>query len=74
MSDLAKLVALRVRQERKAAGFSQGRLADASGIHRPNISRIERGDTTPSLETLGRVAAALNVPLARLVSEPNTVA
>lgn len=59
--DGAKLGA-RLRELRLAAGLTQAELARRTGIHRPNIARVEAGRHTPSLETLARLAAAIGVP------------
>ena len=53
----------------QAEGFSQGDLERASGLVRSYISRVERGHTVPSIETLERFAAALGVPLYQLFYE-----
>jgi len=49
----------RLRALRKAAGITQAELARRTGIHRPNIARLESGRHTPSLETLARITAAM---------------
>ena len=54
---------------RKQRGFSQGDLQTATGLMRSYISRVERGHTVPSIETLERFAAALGVPLYQLFYE-----
>src|SRR6516225_11473934 len=54
---------------RKQRGFSQGDLETATGLMRSYISRVERGHTVPSIETLERLAAALGVPLYQLFYE-----
>jgi DNA-binding XRE family transcriptional regulator len=51
----------RLRQLRLAAGLTQAELARRTGIHRPNIARVEAGRHTPSLETLARIANAIGV-------------
>jgi len=56
----------RLRQLREEKNFSQGDVEKASGLLRCYISRVEHGHTVPSLETLERFAAALDVPLYRL--------
>lgn len=38
-----------------------------TGIPFPNVCRMERGKTLPRLDVLFRVAAALDVPVARLL-------
>jgi transcriptional regulator with XRE-family HTH domain len=56
----------KLRQLREQKGLSQGDVERASGLLRCYISRVEHGHTVPSLETLERFAAALDVPLYRL--------
>ena len=60
------LIGERLRQLREQRGLSQGDVERASGLLRCYISRVEHGHTVPSLETLERFAAALDVPLYRL--------
>jgi transcriptional regulator with XRE-family HTH domain len=60
------LIGQRLRQLREHKGFSQGDIEKASGLLRCYISRVEHGHTVPSLETLERFAAALDLPLYRL--------
>lgn len=60
----AKLRALRL-----AAGLTQAELARRTGIHRPNIARVEAGRHTPSLETLARLAHAIGVPTTHVLAD-----
>jgi transcriptional regulator with XRE-family HTH domain len=60
------LIGQRIRQLRENKTLSQGDIEKASGLLRCYISRVEHGHTVPSLETLERFAAALDVPLYRL--------
>ena len=57
----------RIRELRLAAGLTQAELARRTGIHRPNIARVEAGRHTPSLETLARLAQAIGVPTTRVL-------
>lgn len=52
-------VAERVRQTRQRTGLSRRELADAAGLDRSTIGRIERGRQIPRLATLEALAAAL---------------
>lgn len=54
---------LRIRQARK---LSQENLAVQAGIHRTQISLLEGGRRQPLLETLVRLAGALDVPIEAL--------
>lgn len=56
----------RLRQLREQKGMSQGDIERTTGLLRCYTSRVENGHTVPSLETLERFAAALDVPLYRL--------
>jgi transcriptional regulator with XRE-family HTH domain len=51
---------LRIRQARK---LSQEALADRAGIHRTQVSLLENGQQQPMLETLSKLAGALDVPV-----------
>lgn len=58
----------RLRELRLAAGLTQAELARRTGIHRPNIARVEAGRHTPSLETLARLSGAIGVPTSAVLS------
>jgi transcriptional regulator with XRE-family HTH domain len=57
----------RLKKFRKLRAFSQQELADAAGVGRNTISRIERGETGAHGRTLRRLAQALSVDVAELV-------
>ena len=51
-------------QVRNERGWSQQRLADESGVNKATINQIERGRRSPNVETLEKLAAALDVEVA----------
>ena len=51
------LMIVRLREER---GWSQRDLAKKTGIKQPQIARLEKGGQMPTIETLWRLADALN--------------
>ena len=57
----------RLKELRTVRAFSQQELADAAGVGRNTISRIERGETGAHGRTLRRLAQALRVDVAELV-------
>lgn len=57
-----------LRERRLAAGLSQEKLALEAGIDRTFVSLLERGGRQPTLTTLWRLAAALGVTPADLVT------
>jgi DNA-binding XRE family transcriptional regulator len=56
-----------IRKLRETKGMTQEELADAVGMMRNNISRIEAAKHRPTLETLERIAKALKVSVADLI-------
>lgn len=55
-----------IRTFRQKRGLSQGDLEKRTGLMRCYISRVENGHTVPSIETLSRIARALDAQLADL--------
>jgi len=56
----------RLRSLREQNKLSQGDIEKRSGLLRCYISRVENGHTVPSVETLEKLARALEVPMYRL--------
>ncbi len=64
-----ELLSIRVHGLRKARGHTLDALAQISGVSRSTISLIERGQTSATAAVLGKLAKALEVPLASLFEE-----
>ncbi|HVB98863.1 MAG TPA: helix-turn-helix transcriptional regulator [Candidatus Dormibacteraeota bacterium] len=56
----------RLRTLREIKTLSQGEIEKRTGLLRCYISRVENGHTVPSIETLEKLARALEVPLYQL--------
>jgi transcriptional regulator with XRE-family HTH domain len=65
-------LAARLAALRQEHGWSLDALADRSGISRATLSRIERGETSPTAALLGRLCTAYNRTLSRLLAEIET--
>ena len=63
MSDIAKTVGRRLRSCRQAQSFSQEKLAERAGLHPTYIGQVERGEKNLTIESLEKIAAALNIPI-----------
>jgi len=48
---------------RRNAGLTQKQLSERTGINQSDISRLENGEANPSLNTLKRLAIAMNATL-----------
>ena len=60
------LVGNRLRELRESKTLSQGDIEKRTGLLRCYISRVENGHTVPPVETLEKMARALEVPIYRL--------
>ena len=56
----------RLRELRKQKQLSQGDIEKRTGLLRCYISRVENGHTVPAIETLEKLARAMEVPLYQL--------
>ena len=65
------IVSDRLRALRVEKHLSQGDIEKRTGLLRCYISRVENGHTIPSVETLEKLARALEVPLYRLFYDGN---
>jgi len=59
----------RIRAFRLQRGLSQGDIEERTGLLRCYLSRVENGHTVPSLQTLARIATALEIPLSHFFAE-----
>ncbi|HOI16814.1 MAG TPA: helix-turn-helix transcriptional regulator [Geobacteraceae bacterium] len=63
MNNTKVLLGARIREIRKARGFTQEQLAEMIDVEQKHVSRIESGKNFPTINRLEKIAAALNVPL-----------
>ncbi|HEV7511526.1 MAG TPA: helix-turn-helix domain-containing protein [Candidatus Acidoferrum sp.] len=59
----------RLREMRQEKKLSQGDIEKRTGLLRCYISRVENGHTVPAIETLEKLARALEIPLYQLFYE-----
>src|SRR4051794_36759025 len=57
----------RVRALRETASLSLRDLAERSGVSAPMLSQVERGETSPTLQVAGKIAAGLDLRLSQLL-------
>ncbi len=58
-----------IRNFRLQKGMSQGDIEKRTGLLRCYLSRVENGHTIPSLDTLAKIANAMEVPLAQFFAD-----
>jgi transcriptional regulator with XRE-family HTH domain len=60
-----------IRNFRLQKGMSQGDIEKRTGLLRCYLSRVENGHTIPSLDTLAKIASAMDIALAQFFADPN---
>lgn len=67
MADLSEALGERIRNIRKKMKLSRAEFANIVEMSEDALGLIERGETTPRLESLYKISANLNLPLASLL-------
>lgn len=62
-------IGVTIRGFRQQKGMSQGDIEKRTGLLRCYLSRVENGHTVPSLDTLKKIADALDLQLAEFFAE-----
>ena len=68
-TSVARQVGTAAKRLRGSMGLTLGEVARRANISAAMLSRLENGDVSPSLETLGALTAALGVPLSNLFND-----
>lgn len=58
-----------IRAHRLQKGLSQGDIEKKTGLLRCYLSRVENGHTVPSLDTLSKIAHALDLPISHFFAD-----
>jgi transcriptional regulator with XRE-family HTH domain len=74
LDDASARLADRLKLERERRGWTLAQLADRSGLSRAMISKIERGESSPTASSLLRLAGAFDLTLAGLLARAETPA
>jgi transcriptional regulator with XRE-family HTH domain len=68
MSKIAELVGRKIREYRTSKGLSQEELAHRAGLHTAHLGQIERGEKSPTIDSLDKIVAALGITFEELFS------
>ena len=64
--DLKTLLGMAIKAQRASLGISQEELAHRAGLHRTYVSDLERGARNPSIDSIEKVARALELSVSKL--------
>jgi transcriptional regulator with XRE-family HTH domain len=72
--DIDQRLGARIRDLRAERGLTLDGLADAASVSRAMLSRIERGESSPTAQLLNKVCDGLGITLSALFAEPSPAA
>ncbi|MDD3570215.1 MAG: XRE family transcriptional regulator [Lachnospiraceae bacterium] len=67
--DLNQMIAVNLKQLRRAKGFTLDDVAEATGVSKSMLGQIERGECGPSVATLWKICTGLRIPFTSLMTE-----
>jgi transcriptional regulator with XRE-family HTH domain len=63
LDNINKKIGLKIKLERAKRNFSQEKLAELSDLSKNYIGDIEKGKSSPTIETLAKIANAFDIEL-----------
>ncbi|MGN0168260.1 MAG: helix-turn-helix domain-containing protein [Acetatifactor sp.] len=74
MTQIDKNIAVNLKRMRKARNMSLDMLAEQTGVSKSMLGQIERGESNPTVATIGKIVEGLKIPFEQLIYErPETV-
>lgn len=73
MSELSVSLGARIKTLRKLQSFTQEKLAEMAELNATYIGQIERGEKSPTLDTLGKISNAFDISVSELLTFDSVV-
>lgn len=70
--DMDRRIAARIRTERESRGWSLSDLAEKASVSRAMIHKIERGESSPTANLLGKLSGAFGLSMSTLLARAET--
>lgn len=67
MTQIDKNIALNLKRIRKSKNMSLDMLAEQTGVSKSMLGQIERGESNPTVSTIGKIVEGLKVPFEQLI-------
>lgn len=69
MPDINRIIATNLKNLRKAQGLSLGEAAERTGVSKSMLGQIERGESSPTVSTLWKIATGLDISFTALMEQ-----
>lgn len=70
IAELNRRIGEKLRALRTGRGLTLDQLAQLTGVSKPMLSQVERGETNPSVGTMWKIVADLGLPFSVLMEDP----
>lgn len=70
IDELNRRIGEKLRALRTGRGLTLDQLAALTGVSKPMLSQVERGETNPTVGTLWKIAGGLGLPFSALLEDP----
>ena len=67
MTQIDKNIAFNLKRIRKSKNMSLDMLAERTGVSKSMLGQIERGESNPTVSTIGKIVEGLKVPFEQLI-------
>lgn len=74
VADIDQRIGTRIRELRSARQLTLDALAERADVSRAMLSRVERGESSPTAQLMNKVCSGLGITLSELLAEPATPA
>lgn len=73
MTQIDKNIALNLKRIRRSKNLSLDMLSERTGVSKSMLGQIERGESNPTVSTIGKIVEGLKVPFEQLIYMDNQV-
>lgn len=73
MTQLDKNIAINLKRIRKSKNMSLDMLSDRTGVSKSMLGQIERGESNPTVSTIGKIVEGLKVPFEALLYDKKEI-
>ena len=71
VKSISRNISLNLKQLRKERGWSLDRTADETGVSKAMLGQIERGESSPTIVTLWKIAGGFHTPFSVFLEKPS---
>lgn len=72
MKNISKRISLTLKELRREKGWSLDKAAEKTGVSKAMLGQIERGESSPTIATLWKIASGFDTSFSSFIEDPHT--